>query len=424
MTEENAKFDAQWLSAYVDGELAGEALAQAEQRLAEDPQARQTVLELRALSQQLRSMPREVVGEDLGPTILQRAERTMLLGDLPTPAVSQPAGLRRWGWAALALAASGLLVLLLPSDPLEQKPLASAQRAADQSPPEAEMFEAEMSEPALSKALALPERQVPEPEVPEEGVSDAVRSQAEAPDSEALLEEKSSRRPAAGAGLERAIPSSAVPAMAAKVLGAKQLAKKTLLAPPPAVPPPAGADSPQPSFAGRAPLEVLLRMRADRLAHFEALLARHGIRVEEAPGSGSLESAARAAQASDANPAARAALDAEEQVVWVEASLEQIQRVLASCQQDVANWESVQVAAGPEEPSLAPLRQYQRSGPLAAAERAQEPETEPTKPTFPGRAQRLSPGQRTAPSARQEAAVQVLFILQQSTRPAAEPAGR
>lgn len=123
--------DDELLSAYVDGELTDEELTHVEQRLATDAAAQQLVEELRAMSQQLQSLPTATVGEDLRSTIMQRAERSMLLGTeeqtVATP--RNTAAQRRWVWAAFAVAASLLLATFLPTTEVEKQPIASAKPA-------------------------------------------------------------------------------------------------------------------------------------------------------------------------------------------------------------------------------------------------------------------------------------------------------
>ncbi len=68
------------LSAYLDGELTAAERAGVEQILATDPQARQWLDELRALSHTLRALPRYKPDEDLSRPVLEIAERRMLTG--------------------------------------------------------------------------------------------------------------------------------------------------------------------------------------------------------------------------------------------------------------------------------------------------------------------------------------------------------
>jgi|GEM_PF-4760467 len=123
------------LSAYVDGELAGAELAQVEQRLADDPLAAQLVDELRAIHKGFQTLPQEVVGEDLRATILQRAERTMLLGGKESVATLSARPIspqRRWAWAGLAIAAMLLLSAFLPAlQQEEEQGIASAKPMAE-----------------------------------------------------------------------------------------------------------------------------------------------------------------------------------------------------------------------------------------------------------------------------------------------------
>jgi len=136
MIDPTDNFDDELLSAYVDGELTGEQLALVEQRLTDDPRAKQLVQELRALRQEVQSLPKETLGEDLRATIMQRAERSMLLGAEQQPSrgaeqkkTSRPsnfASSRRWVWAATALAATLLLMVLTPNNQQQENPQASA----------------------------------------------------------------------------------------------------------------------------------------------------------------------------------------------------------------------------------------------------------------------------------------------------------
>lgn len=68
------------ISAYLDGELSGEDRARVEQLLATNPEARQLVDELRALSTTLQSLPAQPVGESLSERVMRIAERRTLAG--------------------------------------------------------------------------------------------------------------------------------------------------------------------------------------------------------------------------------------------------------------------------------------------------------------------------------------------------------
>ena len=70
--------ESELISAYLDGELTAEEQVRAEQILASSAEARQLLEELRALGGTLQSLPQEKLDEDLGPRVLQVAERRML----------------------------------------------------------------------------------------------------------------------------------------------------------------------------------------------------------------------------------------------------------------------------------------------------------------------------------------------------------
>lgn len=135
MADANQKhsLDDQLLSAYVDGELTEGERAQVERKLREDPKARELVAELQAMSESLRSLPPESLGEDLREPILRQAERAMLLGDQPVQAVSvdirrrEAHESRRWVWAAMAAAAALFLMAYLPAEKQQEQAIVKAQ---------------------------------------------------------------------------------------------------------------------------------------------------------------------------------------------------------------------------------------------------------------------------------------------------------
>jgi hypothetical protein len=134
------------LSAYVDGELSAEEWAAVEARLRDDPRARKLVEELRAVSATLRALPRDKLGADLREAVLQQAQ----IHREPMP--SDAGMVRRWAWAALALAAALLLAIYLPETRQEEQPVAQAkakQREVDRSMPQ-------LVGPAEETAMAAP----------------------------------------------------------------------------------------------------------------------------------------------------------------------------------------------------------------------------------------------------------------------------
>ncbi len=123
-------FDDEILSAYLDDELSADQRALVEARLAADAAARQTLDELRHVSQSVRNLPPASPPRgDLRETILQRVGDTnrQPSGDVPAqtdkhdrlPTVTVGRTRRGWVWASLAVAA-GLLIMFLGRDPLEE----------------------------------------------------------------------------------------------------------------------------------------------------------------------------------------------------------------------------------------------------------------------------------------------------------------
>ncbi|MEX0641223.1 MAG: zf-HC2 domain-containing protein [Pirellulales bacterium] len=136
MSELEHHIDDELLSAYLDDELSPEERARVEARLAADPAARQMLDQLRVTSQALQGLPPEAVGQDLRESILRRAEAAMLTSggqnsaaaatklaatdntvslrdSLPRLTIGQTR--RGWVWAALAMAA-GLMIMVLQRD--------------------------------------------------------------------------------------------------------------------------------------------------------------------------------------------------------------------------------------------------------------------------------------------------------------------
>lgn len=138
----------EWISAYVDGELSADERAEVERWLAERPELRQLHDELLTLRTTIQSLPRHQLERDLGPTVLRRAEQTVLSGDGPTTdkvrsvgeaidKVSLPdrslgnwwrrgAGWRRLAWPAVAAAAALAIALFQGDDEVPKREVASA----------------------------------------------------------------------------------------------------------------------------------------------------------------------------------------------------------------------------------------------------------------------------------------------------------
>jgi hypothetical protein len=122
------------ISAYLDGEASPAERAQVEQMMAAEPAWRQLHDELAALRSTMQTLPRHKLERDLGPTVLRRAEQSVLRGAAATddarPTISlgqwwsRGAGWRRLAWPALAVAAA-LVIALFDSE--EQAPREVAQ---------------------------------------------------------------------------------------------------------------------------------------------------------------------------------------------------------------------------------------------------------------------------------------------------------
>ncbi len=108
------------LSAYLDGELTADEQAETERLLASSPAARQLLDELRALSATLQSLPQQKLGEDLSQQVLRVAERRMLTEGEPDDAAPVPLSrtiLRRFVnrrsmvWLGLTAAVAVMIVI-------------------------------------------------------------------------------------------------------------------------------------------------------------------------------------------------------------------------------------------------------------------------------------------------------------------------
>ncbi len=123
--------DEELISAYHDGELSGEDLARAEQLLATQPELRQLLEDLRAMSASLGAVPRTQLGDEFPARVLRKAEREMFtsaakpaakpaeeaakpaapIEPARTSALRWPRGRRPWLYAAAALAAAIVIML-------------------------------------------------------------------------------------------------------------------------------------------------------------------------------------------------------------------------------------------------------------------------------------------------------------------------
>lgn len=424
MNDEAEQFDDELLSAYVDGELTGDQLAQVEQRLAVDPQARQLVDELRTLSQEVQSLPVETVGDDLRETIRQRAERAMLLGDeeRTTSRADGDRGSRRWVWAAMALAASLFLMVVMPGDSLDEKPVAVVKPAAD-------------SELRLEAAKS------------EQDVVAEVGAAVEGKEM-AFGDELSADRVEVA---EEVVRSAAVPS-AESSAASSDVSSPVAMAPRGAAAVGSRADEIRPELQ----VHITFSEGDNRFANFDQLLVSNGIAIESGEvrdlrsndvggygggyggGIGGAEgvSTRSAMKGRRVRQLANESRAVQEEVVLIEAPSEQIEEVLAACSLDSLNYASVRVVAekDADELPLRNFRQYERSGQQLAKSQLEQlgKRQKSAGKLQQGRAMRLESNQfrfeaggqvnlegqllakskllsKTVP----EAPVQVLFILQQ-----------
>lgn len=112
------------LSAYLDGELSADERAQVEQLLATSAEARQLVDELRAIRAGLQALPQHRLEPDFAKQVLRRAEQEQQVSNAPPNEISttptwRPTVLRSWrgiGWSIAALAAAVIIMVATRKD--------------------------------------------------------------------------------------------------------------------------------------------------------------------------------------------------------------------------------------------------------------------------------------------------------------------
>jgi anti-sigma factor RsiW len=119
----NDEFDDELLSAYVDGELTAAERALVEERLRADERARRLVADLRAASEAVKALPRVALGRDLAASVLAEIERkhphVESAAVLAMPQLEEERRAARGRglvWAAVAIAAALMLMVLRPAD--------------------------------------------------------------------------------------------------------------------------------------------------------------------------------------------------------------------------------------------------------------------------------------------------------------------
>jgi len=315
-TNSHESLDDELLSAHLDGELTQAERAAVEQRLRDDPQARELVADLRAVSETLRSLPKHELGADLREVVLQQA----VVHTEQTPA--EGGWTRRWAWATLALAAALLLMVYLPEANRDEQPVAQALPKA-----QAPSRKREEEQPVLQLRAAAKE------ETFDLGLI-AESPSATLPDSSGLL----------GGSIESL--AEADRAAAADSFASGAVIDGTLRSAP--------IQSPQIQPIGELPVEDYLFHltpvdRSVGAAQFDQLLESHGIAVLSDSSVSSNRGGGAPAQKDGVNDAddkvnkliADELAEGEAELVLVEAPLEQIQQIVASCSGDDSPWKTL-----------------------------------------------------------------------------------
>ncbi len=417
------------LSAYVDGELTDQELAEVEQRLANDPQAQQLVDEIRALSQQVQSLPRQSISEDLRATIMRRAEREMLLGNQPQKSLPQKesGNHRRWVWAALAVAATLLLSLVLPNAQQDEKPLASAEPVPEAQEPTATQADAE-AVPVEPEAMILArDKSLPEPSSDELQGEPSVENLQVA---EALTASQAAERARQADALAKSAPPE--PSFSAARSRAPLSAGGG-----------AGGRKADAIFPLTCEVHITLGDGQNSIAQVDRFMLQNGITRSDAKGvaGGSderdvvSEQVARPAQPRDAEQAdVAASYESFAKLILVEAPLENVERTLQACNVDEFHCQTIRVVEETQPPTtpVARLRQWERSVEQPTEDKFAEDETALAEtPAFEFRRSSTSQlerrnasgvergngalSSRAAQSAQSNATdVRVLFVLQQA----------
>lgn len=148
----SSDFNAELLSAYLDGEVTDAERAQVEARLADDPAAAELLAELRGASESIRALPRDTVDGNFTADVLAAldgdsaaAAAASITPASRTESFWQRPGVRRGvGWACLAAAASFMLVVFQPPGEDAGEPrVAQAPARSNESQPAADAADAE-----------------------------------------------------------------------------------------------------------------------------------------------------------------------------------------------------------------------------------------------------------------------------------------
>lgn len=303
--------DDELLSAYLDDELSEQQRTEVERRLSADADARRLLEELRTLGATLQTLPLERPDAELRQKIKARIDQA-----LPTLATTandpRASGLRRWSWAAMAIAAALMLALVLPDEEAaEVAGVDQRQRRVADPPPVAEAEDA----PQLFA------------------------------DDDSARRESGPAPLGSGSGVERAAPAGRdsgddAPEPAGEAESRLALGATPSAATPLAAPSDPGFAADQPAARQLPVVELTPTSRREPFADFRRVLAANQVELREAvaqpPAGESLQQAFqyRVAEA-DASSAGEAVL--------IEATPRQIERILLDCYLDRDAYAAVEV---------------------------------------------------------------------------------
>ena len=325
-------FDDELLSAYVDGELTDAERATVEGQLRDDPQAREMVADLRAVSETLRSLPKHELGADLREAILQRAVVH------PQEAPVERIGSRRWKWAVLALAAALMLTVYLPEVDHDEQHLAQAPPKVQEPLKEREIeravsrLQSSAKEETSAVSLFADSSSAPLPASPDmlEGRVEFSEEDDEMADSDTV---------ALGAAFDGTLQHAPIESAQIQPIGEVREEDYHIHLTP-----------------------VSRRVGA---VQFDQMLGAHGIVVRgqssASPGQGGRSPATDASDKQRESKPADEVAAGEAQLVLVEAPLTQIQQIVASCSRDNSPWKSLRLIDQDGENSNLPLFVRQKS---------------------------------------------------------------
>ena len=324
------------LSAYLDGELSAEEQAEVERRLAEEPESRQLLEELRAMSGAIQAMPRHKLGEEFRDQVLRRAERAMLTEpvrprDEPEDErrATLPIGrsLRPLIWAGLTIAAAILLMFYDGNQDADNL------RVAKQAPARPSRLPADMEIAAPHEDLAA---------VAEGRVARALRRPTIHVEDEATLEslaapvEEARSRPLAATRTEASEATDTGEIVADAIAPGKEFP---------------GEELPSEELPGEELLVVQLSLSSEAAESgaFQQLLLNNSISWEEEEDKREFDDAVVPQQDEPGG-------------VLVEASYRQVEQILQDAQAQPTKFLTIAVDPAPADVTQQPLAKYTRSG--------------------------------------------------------------